>query len=59
MRNPDPQTDTVAAAIAATHIPAYTWPQLSEDGRDRFRRMATAAIQAMGNATHLVEGDHG
>lgn len=50
MRNSDPRTDAVAAAIAGAHIPAYSWPRLSEQSRDRFRRMATAAIQAMEGA---------
>lgn len=43
----DPHVDTVAAAIAAAHIPAYQWERLGDTGRYRFRRMAQAAINVI------------
>jgi hypothetical protein len=51
MAEPTSTRDAVAAAIAQAHIPAYTWPMLSEQGRDRFRRMADAALNVMGVTT--------
>jgi S-adenosylhomocysteine hydrolase len=47
MSEPTSTRDAVAAAIAATHIPAYYWHQISEEVRDRFRRMADAALAVM------------